>query len=165
VDPGLLIAGEIGKPHGLSGEVYVVPISDDPRRFEPGARLIHVSGRELRIVDVRRHGRRFLVRFEGVDDRTAAESLRGTLFVGSNDLRALEDDEYWPHDLSGCSVYLASGARVGDVTAVLPAPAQDLLQVDTPAGLRLIPLAKEIVVEVDLGERRIVVEPPEGLLD
>jgi 16S rRNA processing protein RimM len=165
VDPGLLIAGEIGKPHGLTGEVYVVPISDDPQRFQPGARLIHDDGRELSIAAVRTHGTRLLVQFEGVDDRTAAESLRGTLFVGRDQLRSLGDDEYWSHELTGCEVQLPDGQRVGEVTDIVPAPAQDLLQIDTAAGNRLVPLVKEIVIEVDLDARKIVIAPPDGLLD
>lgn len=77
----LLIAGEIGKPHGISGEVYVVRISDDPHRFDPGSRLIHEDGRELEIQSSRLHRDRLLVKFAEADSREEAEALRGTLFV------------------------------------------------------------------------------------
>jgi 16S rRNA processing protein RimM len=165
VDSGLLIAGEIGKPHGLAGEVYVVRISDDPRRFEPGSQLLHEDGRELRVAGARPHGNRFLVRFAGYEDRSAAESLRGAVFVRGEDVRALDDDEYWPHELTGCNVFLVDGVRVGEVGGVIAGAGQDLLQVETNAGERLVPLVKEIVVDVDVPLRRIVIAPPEGLLD
>lgn len=160
----MLLAGEVGKPHGLGGEVYVIRISDDPLRFEPGSRLIHADGRELVVESSRPHRDRLLVKFQGFDDRTAAEGLRGPLHVPSQDVRALEEDEYWPHELTGCSVVLRDGTKVGEVSAVVPSPAHDLLQIETPAGERLVPIVKEMVIEVDVAARRITVDPPEGLL-
>jgi 16S rRNA processing protein RimM len=165
VESGRLLAGEIGKPHGLGGEVYVIRISDDPLRFEPGSKLIHADGRALVVETSRAHHDRLLIKFEGFDDRSAAEDLRGTLFVKPEDVRALQDDEYWPHELVGCTVALRDGSIVGEVGAVVPSPAHDLLQVTTPSGDRLVPIVKEIVVDVNVGARRITIDPPEGLLD
>jgi 16S rRNA processing protein RimM len=161
----MLLAGEIGKPHGLGGEVYVVRISDDPRRFEEGARLVHADGRELVVESSRAHRDRLLVKFEGSDDRISAEGLRGALFVPSEEARTLEEDEYWPHELTGCTVVLGDGTVVGEVRGIDPSPAHDLLRVQTPAGDRLVPIVKEIVNEVDVNARRIIIDPPEGLLD
>lgn len=162
--PTRLLAGEIGKPHGISGEVYVVPISDDPRRFEPGSRLQR-NDSELVVAGARRHGNRLLVRFEGIDTRDAAEGLRGPLFVPIQEARALEDDEFWPHDLVGCEVRTTDGRPHGTVRHVTPGAAHDLLVVDAPGGERMIPLVKDIVLEVDVAGRVVVVDPPEGLLD
>ena len=161
----MLLAGQIGKPHGLAGEVYVVVISDDPRRFESGSTLHHSDGRTLVVERARAHADRFLVKFEGVDDRPAAESLRGALYVPDEDVRRLDEDEYWYDDLVGCMVVRSTGDEIGTVRSVLERPAQDLLEVDTPRGPRLIPIVKEIVVDVDTKTRRIVIDPPEGLLD
>jgi 16S rRNA processing protein RimM len=163
--PGRLLAGDVGKPHGIAGEVYVVRISDDPERFEPGARVVHESGRTLVVESSRNHRDRLLVKFQGIDDRTAAEAVRGPIYVQSADLRSLEDDEYWQHDLTGCRVVLGDGTPVGDVSRVLAGPAQDLLVVQTGAGERLIPAVKEIVVDVDIALRRVTVDPPAGLLE
>ena len=164
--PARLLAGQIGKPHGLDGEVYVVPISDDPRRFEPGSVLLDPDDRRLAVSEVRRHRDRFLVRFEGVDDREGAEKLRGLgLYVTANDLRRLDDDEFWPHDLIGSEVCTTDGDVVGKAVEVVPGAAQDLLQVDTETGPKYIPMTKAIVVEVDAVAGRIVVDPPHGLLD
>jgi 16S rRNA processing protein RimM len=162
--PDRLLAGEVGKPHGLAGEVYVVPISDDPRRFEPGSTLLREDGSPLTIAAVHRHGNRMLVRFDGVSDRASAESLRGPLYVASEEARALEENEFWPHDLIGCTVTDGTG-DVGRVVEVVAGSAQDLLRVDTPNGERMIPLVGEIVVAVDTTERRVTIDPPEGLLD
>ena len=160
-----MLAGEIGKPHGNAGEVYVWRLSDDPRRFEPGARLIHSDGQELVVQASRVHRDRFLVRFAGCETREDAEGLRGELFVPEGDVRELGPGEYWPHELVGCAVRLSDGSEVGSVTAVDEGPAQDLLTVSTPRGDRLIPLVGAIVVDVDVEAKQVLVDPPTGLLD
>jgi 16S rRNA processing protein RimM len=163
--PDALLAGQVGKPHGLGGEVYVLPISDDPRRFEPGARLSHESAGPLVVASARRHGNRLLVRFEGIETRPRAEGLRGALFVGPEQLRNLEPGEYWAHELVGCTVFDHGGAEIGRVDRVVPGAAQDLLAVSTARGERLVPVVADIVVEVDVAGERITIDPPEGLLE
>lgn len=149
----------------MAGEVYVWRLSDDPMRFAPGARLMHANGREMVVESARVHRDRFLVKFAGSDSREEAEMLRGELFVRPTDVRDLGPDEFWPHDLVGCDVVLVDGRLVGRVLSVTGGPAQDLLTVSTSLGDRLIPLVQAIVVEVDVGARRILIDPPEGLLD
>lgn len=161
----MLLAGEIGKPHGTAGDVYVIRISDDPHRFDPGAALTHEDGRVLIVASSRAHRDRFLVRFEGVIDREGAEALRGALYIDAGEARRLDDAEYWEADLIGCEVVRADGSVVGKITDVIVRPVQDLLQVGTPAGERLVPFVSDIVTEVDPGNRRVVVDPPAGLLD
>jgi len=157
--------GKIGKPHGILGEVYVDAISDDPRRFRPGARLMHESGRTLVVKSSRRHHDRLLVRFEGISDRTAAEGVRGALLVAEEQRRELADQEYWQYELVGCEVVDVSGAPIGRVTGVLAGPAHDLLAVETPRGERLVPLVEAIVVDVSVDDGRVVLQPPAGLLE
>ena len=159
-----MLAGEIGKPHGLGGEVYVIPISDDPRRFEPGSLLLHDDGRHLTVESGRDHRNRFLVKFEGYGDREGAETLRGALWVDASELRPLEEGEFWEHQLDGLAVVDVSGASVGTVKRVDPGPAQDLLVVETGGGERLVPLVAGIVTEVDVDGGRVTINPPEGLL-
>jgi 16S rRNA processing protein RimM len=162
---GLLLAGEIGKPHGVHGDVYVVPISDDPHRFDAGMVLTRSGGGTLAVERSRRHRDRLLVKFSGIDDRSAAERLSGPLYVPTEALRALRADEWWEHELIGMRVEDVAGREVGTVSAVLPGAAQDLLAVDTPAGERLVPLVTEIVVGIEEQARRVHIDPPPGLLD
>ena len=117
------------------------------------------------VTSSRDHRTRFLVRFEGQEGREAAESLRGALYIQSDEVRRLEPGEYWEHELVGADVQKRDGTTVGRVSAVEAGPGQDRLVVATPAGERLIPVVEEIVVEVDRAAHRVVVDPPEGLLD
>ena len=161
----MLLAGEVGKPHGILGEVYVVPISDDPRRFEPGSRLLRADGRAIVVVDSRVHGNRLLVKFEGTDTRTDAEGLRGPLFIPGDLVRDLGDDEYWQYDLAGCRVVDVRGSEIGVVTRIDQGVVHDLIAVDTERGERLVPMVKDLVVEVDVEGRLVVVDAPDGLWD
>ena len=163
--PARVLAAEVGKPHGLSGEVYVLPISDDPTRFNPGSVLVRDDGTPLSVEAARRHRDRFLVKFADVDDREAAEKLRGPLYVPANALRQLDDDEYWPHELIGCVVFDTAGRPLGAIEAITPGAAHDLISVRTERGLRSLPAVKDIVVEIDIAARRVVADAPEGLLE
>lgn len=163
--PDRLLAGVVGKPHGLRGEVYVEPISDDPRRFDAGSELQRGDGDVLVVAGARVHRNRLLVKFEGVDDRDAAETLRGPLYVSGDDLRPLGDGEFWTFELAGCEVVTSAGERVGEVARVVPGAANDLLEVTTASGDALVPMVKEIVVAIDVDARRVTVDPPAGLID
>lgn len=145
--------------------MYVVPISDDPDRFAPGSLLHRSDGARLEVESARAHRNRLLIKFLGVDDRAAAENLRGALWVEPEQLRALGEEEFWDHEITGCRVWDEDGERVGEVISVVHGPAQDLLAVATAGGERLVPFVKEIVVAIDVGARRVVIRPPEGLLD
>ncbi len=163
--PERLLAAEVGKPHGLRGHVFVLRLSDDPQRFQPGASLLTAGGDTITVVDARQHGDRFVVAFDGYETREAAETLRGPLYIAAAQARSLDADEYWEHDLVGCSAWTVSEVQIGTVARVISGPAQDLLALDTPAGERLVPLVKEIVLEVDMKRRRVILDPPDGLLD
>ena len=142
-----------------------MPISDDPRRFEPGSVLAHERVGSLVVRSARRHRGRLLVAFEGVEDRTEAAGLAGALYVGAGALRSLGEHEFWAHEVVGCEVTDPAGNRIGRVSDVVPGAAHDLLNIATPAGERLVPAVRAIVVEVDVTGRRIVIDAPEGLLD
>jgi len=154
-DPVLLEVGRVGRAHGLRGEVHVVAVSNVTARFEPGSRL-RVGDRELIVAAARPAGSGWVVRFTGIDDRTAAEALRGRPVFGA----ALDhaDDELFAHDVIGAEVHDRAGARLGRVDAVQANPAHDLLVLETGA---LIPAV--FVVETRPGV--VVVDVPEGLFD
>jgi 16S rRNA processing protein RimM len=163
--------GVVGKPFGLRGEVYVHPDADLAEPFAPG-RTYRVAragleppagGRQLTVASAAAHGGRLLVRFFGVDDRDAAEALRGLLLRVPRDQVRLEDDAFWTDDLLGREVVDASGALVGILEAARDGPAHDYLVVARPDGGEvMIPAVAELV---DVSGERIVVRAIPGLLD
>lgn len=122
------------------------------------------DGRTLVVETAREHRTRFLVKFEGVQTRDDANALRGPVFVEATAARELDVDEYWPHQLVGADVVTSDGDEVGAVREILPGPAQDLMVVDRHGGDVLVPMVKDIVVDVDVAERKVTIDPPEGLL-
>jgi 16S rRNA processing protein RimM len=159
--------GKITRAHGLRGEVAVLVFSDNPDRFAPGASVFLEDGRELSIGAARANGGRLLVTFAGIEDRTAAERLRGaTLVVPVSMLPTLPEGEYWPHQLIGCEVVTESGRSLGPIDDVIANPANDLWSaVDRHGVETLIPALREFVVEVDVEGRRIIVRDLPGLTD
>jgi 16S rRNA processing protein RimM len=165
-----LVVGRIARAHGIGGEVSVDVRTDAPdERFADGARL-ETDPADVGPLTVRRtrwHAGRLLVSFDGVSDRTGAESLRGVLLVvDSATSPATEADEYWDHELAGLSVETADGVALGVIDDVLHPPGPVLLVVRRPDGSEaLVPFVQEIVPTVDLASRRVVVDPPEGLFE
>jgi 16S rRNA processing protein RimM len=168
-----LVVGRVGRPHGLRGEVTVEVRTDDPdQRFSAGSALDTVPAERgpLTVVGTRWHSGTLLVRFAGYDDRNAVEELRDTvLAIDSGDLAPLADhEEFYDHDLMGLQVTTVAGEPVGTVTDVLH-HGQALLVVEgsgTRSGAEiLIPFVTAIVPEVDVAGGRLVIDPPEGLID
>jgi 16S rRNA processing protein RimM len=172
-----LIVGRVVRPHGVRGEVVVEVRTDEPEaRFVPGAALVtDVAGSAaaavpptLTIEAVRSHQGRLLVTFDGVYDRDVADGLRGVLLcVDSAEVTPPDDpDEFLDHQLVGLTAVTPAGETLGEVAAIDHAPASDLLVLRRTAGkTALVPFVKAIVPEVDLAGGRVVVDPPEGLLD
>lgn len=159
--------GRIGKPHGIRGEVTVEPRTDEPDiRFAPGSHLLREEGPDLVVSSMHWHSGRLLLTLVGVHDRNAAEELRGTIVqVERADLETPDDpSEYYDSNLVGCLVVTVKDVSVGEVREVLHLPAQDLLVVWTGEREVLVPFVAEIVPEVDATARRIVINPPDGLL-
>lgn len=175
-DPAWLCVGHINKPHGIKGEAFVWSLTDHPGGvFAPGVvvRGADASGKApdpqlppLRIETVRPYRRGFLVRFAGYPDRTAVEALRGRyLMFATEDLEPLGEDEVFYHQLLGMTVETVDGDLVGRVREVYELEPNDLLEVRTARGTLLIPFVRTVVTEVHRDEGRLVVDPPDGLLD
>ncbi|MBF6423888.1 ribosome maturation factor RimM [Nocardia cyriacigeorgica] len=170
-----LVVGRVAKSHGVRGELVVEVRTDEPEeRFAPGSTLRgrlarSKEVREFTVESAREHSGRLLVRLAGVDDRTAADALRGTLFlVDSDDLGPSQDpDEFYDHELEGLRVELADGTVIGTVTEVLHSAAGELLSVRAADDGReiLIPFVMAIVPTVSVADGLVVIDPPEGLLD
>ena len=163
------LVGVIGRPHGVRGEVAVELCTDEPeRRFAPGQILREEGGTRLFTVrSVRDHSGRLLVRFAELVDRAGAEAARGTLLIAAVEPneRPAEPGEFYDRQLIGLRVTRPDGTDVGTVESVLHLPAQDVLEIQTAAGARLVPFVEALVPDVDLEAGRLTVVDVVGLLD
>jgi len=161
-----LVVGRIGRAHGVLGEATIEVQTDDPDiRFQVGNKLTLHDGRELTIRSSRWHNQILLLAFDGVGDRNQIEELRDQLISSDVDLGLLAPGEYHFQQLIGCEVFQQNGELIGTVDEILKSPGQDLLSVSRAAGRVLIPMVKQIIIEIDVLAKKIIVNPPEGLLD
>lgn len=146
----------------------VVRTDSPDQRFSIGSVFQLSAGRRVTVAGTRWHRGMLLVRWEGVEDRDAAEALRGTvLTVTTDELTPPEDpDEFHDHQLVGLRAELADGRPAGVVRDVVHGPAGELLVLSRDGRSdALVPFVREIVPIVDLAGGRIVLTPPDGLLD
>jgi 16S rRNA processing protein RimM len=154
--PKALPAGRVGRPHGLDGSFYVT--RPRPRLLGLGV-SVTVAGHSTVIVRCDGTEQRPIVRLEGVDDRSAAEALRGDeLLIAGADAPALGEAEWWAYELEGCEV-LDGEELVGVVNRLIELPSCEALEVRPPTGgeMLLVPMVKDAVRLVAPAQRRIEV--------
>ena len=165
----LVVVGRIGRPHGVRGAASIEVRTDEPdKRFAVGSHLITDTGLQLTIASATWHSGRLLLTFDGYDDRTAVEQLRNQMVsVDRPEGERPEDpEEFYDSDLEGCEVVDASGTALGVVEEVSHLPSQDLLVIRAPDDREiLIPFVSAFAPTIDIASRRIIVTPPDGLLD
>ena len=150
----------------MLGEATIEVQTDDPDiRFQVGNKLTLDDGRQLTIRSSRWHNQILLLAFDGVADRNQIEELRDQLISSDVDLGSLAPGEYHFQQLIGCEVFQQNGELIGKVDEIVKLPGQDLLSVSRSGAQVLIPMVKQIIIEIDVLAKKIVVNPPEGLLD
>jgi len=161
---GLLLVAQIGRPHGVKGEVRVKCFTADPLALADYSPLTGEDGRRFDVVSLRPDkGDMVVARFKGVGDRNAAEALGGLgLYVAREALPEAEEDEFYHADLIGLEARAPDGARLGRVQAVHDFGAGDVLDVKPEKGASfLLAFTRENVPEVDLSSGFLILDLPE----
>jgi 16S rRNA processing protein RimM len=166
----MLLIGVVRKPHGLSGELSVEPLTDFPERFSPGLRVTWSLGearRELTVASARPHGGRLLLTFEEAAGLEAARGLLGgDLSVDEARAHPAPEGYVYRNEIEGWPCRDRQGRLLGNVTDLGQTAAGPTLEIVKPDGKSaLIPWVEGILVEIDRGRRQIVLDPPEGLLE
>ncbi len=167
----LVVIGEIVRPHGLRGEMRVTPLTDHPERFEKVTDCVlwdraRDTRERCRVTGARRQGVAVLLSLAGCETVEAASALVGRLVaLPEDEALPLPPGHFYPWQLEGCRVFTEDGREVGRVLRIEPSAAQDLWVVSDGAREHLIPAVAEIVLEVDLAGGRVVIRPPDGLLE
>jgi 16S rRNA processing protein RimM len=159
-----LNVGRIGKAHGILGEATIEVRTDEAEdRFALGARLETDSHGVLTVASARVHNGILLLGFEGITNRSQVEALRNELLYADVDIDApgFDEDDYHVLQLIGCTAFLEDGSEFGPVTEVLNLPGQDVLVIKAASGEVMIPFVMQLVPEVDVRNKRMVVVPPE----
>ena len=166
--------GRIGRAVGLKGDVAVF-WNDGSCPVPEGGELFVASGstqehRSIKVAALREQGRLSVARFEGCDDRGAAERLRGSvLLIPADRLPALQEGEYYSYQILGLDVFLEDGTPLGKVVRIFTAGENDVYEVRGENAGRereiLLPARAEIILSIDLKAERMVVRPLEGMLE
>lgn len=165
-----ITVARIVRPQGRSGEVIAELLTDFPERFTilETVRARRPAGEvcELKLERAWLHKGRVVLKFAGYDTIDQAEELRDlSLIVSRSQLVELPAHSYYDFDLVDCEVLTREGEWLGHVAEVQHCGAAPLLAVRDRGREYLIPLALDICTEIDIARKRIVVDPPEGLLD
>jgi len=168
----LIIVARSVRTRGLKGELVAELLTDFPARFETVSQLHNVGpAGDLRSFDLENYwfqNDRLVLKFAGFDTVEAAQELVGLEFgVDENDRVELSENEFYDWELEGCQVEIAGGEPLGNVREVMRTGGVDLIVVESSAGGRehLIPLAEDFIVKIDKAGKKILIDPPEGLLD
>ena len=163
-----ILVGIVARAHGLRGEVVVDPTTDAPGRFAPGrtltARPARGTAHSLTVAASRPFGQRWLVRFESVGSRDAAQALQGAdLTIRRDEVEALPPGRFYRFELVGLDARTPDGTPLGRVEEVFSTGANDVLTVRGEGGEILIPMLDAVVRSVDLEGGAIILDPPPGL--
>jgi 16S rRNA processing protein RimM len=160
----------IVRTRALKGEVVAEVLTDFPERFEglTAVTAVHPSGEQSELIIEKfwfQNGR-VILKFAGYDSIETSETLRDVeICVAESAAVELKADEYFDWQLTGCTIETLDGEKVGQVTGLMRTGGTELLTVEGPGRDHLIPFAASICVEVDIDGKRIVIDPPDGLLD
>ncbi|WP_411218735.1 ribosome maturation factor RimM [Terribacillus saccharophilus] len=166
--------GKVVNTHGVVGEVRVVRITDFDERFEPGEELYwfqdeNESGKPQKLIinTHRKHKTFDLLTFQGYTSINQVEQLKGgVLKVREDQLGDLEEDEFYYHEIIGCAVETVDGEVLGKVKEILSPGANDVWVVQRAKQKDLlVPYIEPVVKQIDVENKRVVIEPMEGLLD
>lgn len=166
--PRLILVGRIAAAHGVKGLVKLQSFTSDPAAIGAYGPLLDSARRRRFEVAVKNRVKGGVIaRIAGVEDRTAAEKLRGVeLYLERDVLPPAAEGEYYHADLVGLSVELADGRPLGRVRAVENFGAGDLLAIERPGRAPVsLPFNDRVVPVVDLAGGRLVVDPPAGLME
>lgn len=162
--------GKIINTHGIRGEVKVLPLTDDPMRYEELDWVyIQMDGgtKKLFIKNIRYQKNNIIIKFDGIDSMNDAEKIKNKMLLIDRDRAVpLPKDTYFICDLIGLEVRTHTGDVLGNITDVFKTGSNDVYVVKNPDGKDiLIPAIKDVVVEVNIDDNYMVIKPLEGLID
>ena len=166
---GHVLIGKIVGAHGIKGANRFKSFADSLSVFQPGRSLLIRDNRNretsVEINWVKPHAGKPLISFKGVTDRDQAEALiGGEVFISETDLPELDEDTYYWFELIGLAVYTAQEEYLGRITSIFPTGSNDVYVVKKGQKEVLVPALESVVIDIDLENKRMQVDLPEGLI-
>ncbi|MNI54393.1 Ribosome maturation factor RimM [compost metagenome] len=167
----LLIVGKIVNTQGIRGELKVLPQTDFPERFDADSKLIIVDAQNkqtpVTVQSARLHKNVYIVKFKGFDNINDVEQYKGSLLKIEEKYQGkLDEGEYYYHEILGCTVVTEEGEELGEITEILTPGANDVWVISRPKAKQvLIPVIDDVVLEVDVPNKRVKIHLMEGLID
>ena len=154
----VLRVGKIVNTHGLKGEVKVIPLTDDPKRYNE-LDFVLIDGIERKIQGCKYQKDRVIVKIEGIKTIEEAEKYKNKYMEIPREYAVpLEEDTYYIADIIGCTVYDTNGKDLGQIYDVIQTKNNDVYWIRKPKEL-LIPVLLEIVTDIDIENRKITIKP------
>ena len=165
MDNNYLRAGKVVNTHALRGEVRIFPYCDDAE-FLCSIDYLYIGGNEYEVESARVHKGQALVKFFDIDSIDHAEALVGQfVYIDKSDIE-LEDGRYFIEDIKGCEVFdIDSGECYGKVTNVIKTGANDVYEVSDGERELLVPKIDDVVKQIDIENKKIVIKPLKGLFE
>lgn len=158
----MIIVGRIVAPHGVRGDLRILPDTDRPEIFKK-LKTIYIGGKPFRLLSARPHKNVYILHVEGVDDRNMAETLISKVAeVPFSELPRREKGSYYYFQLIGLNVVTEDGKSVGTVKEIIETGANNVYSIGTPEGKEiLIPAIPSCVLSIDIEAGRMTVRLPE----
>ncbi|MBD7914086.1 16S rRNA processing protein RimM [Clostridium sp. Sa3CUN1] len=154
----ILRVGKIVNTHGLKGEVKVIPLTDDPKRYNE-LEFVLIDGIKRNIEGCKYQKDRVIVKVEGINSIEEAEKYKNKYMEIPREYAVpLEEDTYYIADIIGCNVYDTEGKDLGKIYDVIQTKNNDVYWIRKPKEL-LIPVLLDIVTDIDVENKKIIIKP------
>lgn len=161
--------GKIINTHGIKGEIKIYPLTDDIHRFD-GLKIAYLGDDKIKveIERVKHHKDTILLKLREFNNINEILPYKGEyLYINEEDKVTLPEDHFFLFDIIGCTVFTKEGEKVGIISQVIQSASNDIYVVrdDKKNKEYLIPAVKEFFISVDIGDKRIVIDPIEGMIE
>ena len=158
-----VVIGKISAPHGVRGEVRIVPLTDFPERFENLKTVFLEDDSKMELESVKFSNKFIIVKFKNINSRNDVEIFNGKLLMlNRSDIPSLPEGEYYNFDIIGLEVIDDKGSKLGKITEVLKTGSNDVYVVEGKKQI-LVPALKKVVKEINLADGFMKVELLEEL--
>jgi len=166
----LILIGHVVRPQGLTGLLRIVSYAQSKETFLKAGSVFLKTGQnelyERKVISIRPHRSVFLLKLSGLNSIDQAEAFRGTgILIKRDSLAKKDEDEFFWYELSGLDVYLTTGQYLGVLKEIFPTGSNDVYVVEGQGKEFLIPAIHQVVKEINIPQKRMIISPMKGLLD